>query len=295
MRFAAGLWTAQFRAMGSPCEVLVDTPHEQRARAVAVAVAACATRIERKFSRYRDDNIVARINNAVGVPVDVDAETANLLDFAELAWKLSEGRFDITSGVLRRAWHFDGEHSMPSEEQVRDLLPLVGWGKVDWARPTLRMLPGMQIDFGGLGKEYAVDSALSEARRIVAEPVLVNLGGDLAVSGPRRDGSPWRVGVEGIDAVPGEAPRAARLIELSAGALATSGDTHRFIATRGQRLSHILDPRSGRPVQGAARSITVATPTCIHAGMLTTMAMLKGIAAEEFLRREGVRHWIQRG
>ena len=135
--------------------------------------------------------------------------------------------------------------------------------------------------------------ALRAATALTTAPLLVNLGGDLAVSGPRGDGSPWRVGVESTR-MPGQATQAARLIELSAGALATSGDTYRFVDAQGQRLSHILDPRSGWPVRGAARSITVAAPTCVHSGMLTTMAMLKGPGAEEFLEMEGVRHWIQR-
>jgi FAD:protein FMN transferase len=280
--------------MASPCEVLVDTGDESRARAAAEAAAATAARIERKYSRYRDDNIIARINEARGAAVDVDEETAGLLDFAALAWRLSEGSFDITSGVLRRAWRFDGGNSIPSDAQVRELLDLVGWSKATWNRPSLTLLPGMQIDFGGLGKEYAVDCALREARTLCSDPLLVNFGGDLAVSGARRDGKPWQVGIESLEAKPGQTAGATHRIELSAGALATSGDTYRFVSAAGQRLSHILDPRTGRPVQGAARSITVAAPSCIHAGMLTTMAMLRGLGAEAFLREEGARHWVQR-
>src|SRR6185436_14763631 len=176
---AAGLRGARFRAMGSPCEVLVDSSREQPAQAVTSAVAACAWRIEQKFSRYRDDNIVARINRAAGQPVEVDEETARLLDFAELAWRISDGKFDITSGVLRRAWKFDGGDRAPDPEGVRALLPLVGWSKVKWHRPALTLLPGMEIDFGGIGKEYAVDQALAAAAEITRDPVLVNFGGDL--------------------------------------------------------------------------------------------------------------------
>ncbi len=150
----------------------------------------------------------------------------------------------------------------------------------------------MQIDFGGIGKEYAVDQALRAASAVTHAPMLVNFGGDLAVSGPREEGTPWRVGIEST-ATP-SSPQAGKLIDLSAGALATSGDTYRYVSEEGERLSHILDPRNGMPVRGAPRSVTVAAPSCTHAGMLTTMAMLKGAGAEEFLRNEGVRHWIQR-
>jgi thiamine biosynthesis lipoprotein len=283
--------------MGSPCEVLVDTSHGQLAQAVASAVAACAWRIEHKFSRYRGDNIVARINQAAGKPIEVDGETARLLDFAEMAWRLSDGKFDITSGVLRRAWSFDGSARRPSPVVVAALLPLVGWSRVHWERPWLTLEPGMEIDFGGIGKEYAVDLALEAAKEITSDPVLVNFGGDLAASGPRRGGNPWRVGVEGVDtgiSAAVDPPAAARLIDLSAGALATSGDTYRFVNAAGERLPHILDPRSGEPVRGAPRSVTVAAPTCTQAGLWCTLAMLEGAGAEALLEHERVRHWIQR-
>ena len=277
--------------------MLVDSSRGQPAQAAASAVAACARQIEQKYSRYRDDNIVARINSSFGQPVEVDEETARLLDFAELAWRLSDGKFDITSGVLRRAWKFDGESRAPDAAQVRELMPLVGWSRVVWQRPFLTLLPGMEIDFGGIGKEYAVDQALAAATQLTTEPVLVNFGGDLAVSGPCRDGRPWRVGIESIGAADFAAsaqPQASKLLELSAGALATSGDTYRFVNQAGERRSHILDPRTGEPVRGAPRSITVAAPTCTQAGLWCTLAMLEGQGAEALLDREGVRYWVQR-
>ena len=88
---------------------------------------------------------------------------------------------------------------------------------------------------------------------------------------------------------------AAALTDLGRGALATSGGTHRYVEVDGVRLSHILDPLTGRPVFGRAASVTVAAPTCSQAGMLTTLSMLRGAQAEQFLRDEAVQHWIQRG
>jgi thiamine biosynthesis lipoprotein len=252
-------------------------------------VIACAERIERKFSRYLADNIVDRINRADGATTRVDDETANLLDFAARMHELSDGMFDITSGVLRRAWTFDGGAHVPSQAAIAALLPLVGWSKARWDRPHLTLLPGMQIDFGGIAKEYAVDQATRDATSVSAAPVLVNFGGDLAVTGGRNHGQSWRVG---IDAVGANAGSAVTLVNLTAGAVATSGDTYRFVNEGGQRLPHILDPRSGRPVADAPRTVTVAAPSCTQAGMLTTLAMLKGPVAEVFLRSERVRYWI---
>ncbi len=277
--------------MGSPCEVLVECESEAWARGIANAVAACAWRIEAKYSRYRGDGIVRVINSADGAPVLVDDETANLIDFATLVHELSGGTFDITSGVLRRAWKFDGGRRLPTRAEVDALLPLVGWSKVRWERPRIQLLPGMQIDFGGIGKEYAVDQATKIAASMCDDAVLVNFGGDLAVTRARGAERPWRVGIEAADGAHGQADE---LVDLHAGALATSGDTYRYVDADGKRLPHILDPRAGRPVRGAPRSVTVAAPTCTQAGMLTTLAMLKGPGAEDFLTAEKVRHWIQR-
>lgn len=286
---ANGHWVGRFRAMASPCEVLIETSSAAEAGDVTERVAASAWRIDEKFSRYRSDNIVHAINTAGGVPVTVDEETADLLDFSATLHRLSEGRFDITSGALRRAWTFDGGARIPTQAEVEALLPLVGWAKAVWRRPVLTLLPGMQIDFGGIGKEYAVDQAALDVRR-VGVSALINFGGDLAVSIQRRDGGSWRVGIEAA----GAAPRiAAQVIHLRDGALASSGDTYRYVLKEGRRYTHILDPLTGRPVDDAPRSVTVAARTCTEAGMLATLAILQGAHAGQFLEAEGARHWIQ--
>jgi thiamine biosynthesis lipoprotein len=277
--------------MGGPCEVLAEVADEAEARKVADTVAACAWRVEDRFSRYRADNIVARINTASGEPVEVDGETANLFDFAALMYRLSDGLFDITSGVLRKAWTFDGGNRVPGQAEIDALLPFVGWSKVHWVRPVITLPAGMQIDLGGIGKEYAVDQAAQLAAQITSAAVLVNFGGDLAVTRSRDGDRAWRVGIESIDAA---VRTAAKLVDLAAGALSTSGDTYRYVESGGRRLSHILNPRTGWPVSGAPSSVTVAAPTCTNAGMLTTLAMLRGPGAEAFLEAEGVRHWVQR-
>jgi thiamine biosynthesis lipoprotein len=277
--------------MAGPCEILVETDDIDEARLVTERAAACAWRIEDKYSRYRRGNIVDEINSAGGRTVTVDEETARLLDFAATLHQLSDGLFDVTSGVLRRAWTFDGGVRVPSRAEVDALLPLVGWDKVEWRSPHLRLLSGMQLDFGGIGKEYAVDQAAQAARNVCGRASLVNFGGDLAVSRPRTYGRPWLVGIE--DALNGSRP--ATVLELRSGALATSGDTHRFVLADGTRYSHILDPRNGWPVAGAPRSVTVAAATCTQAGMLTTLAVLEGARAERFLEAERVQHWVLRG
>lgn len=287
-----GTWHGRFSAMASPCEVLIDARapaiDEAAANRLVARVVQEAWRIERKFSRYRSDGIVHSINSSNGKPVKVDSETARLLAYAEQCWRLSEGRFDITSGVLRRVWHFDGSDNIPSDEAVAEIQPLIGWEKVNWDGRKIGLKAGMEVDLGGIGKEYAVDRAFDIVTEVTALPLLVNFGGDLRCSGARADGSPWRVGIETV-----EDPNAPRLIELYAGALATSGDARRFLLKNGVRYSHVLDPRNGRPVQGAPRSVTVAGDSCTEAGLIATLALLQGPGAEDFLKGNEVRYWVQ--
>jgi thiamine biosynthesis lipoprotein len=148
----------------------------------------------------------------------------------------------------------------------------------------------MQIDFGGIGKEYAVDSACAMIESIAPGlSCLVNFGGDVAVRNPRHDGQPWHVGIERVD----QRGTATHMINLMRGGLATSGDSHRFVLHEARRYSHILNASTGWPVEGAPRSVTVAADTCTQAGTWSTLAMLQGLHAERFLRSTGVRYWIQ--
>lgn len=286
-------WVGRFEAMASPCEVLLDVDSRAEAERLFDIARDEARRIEHKFSRYRDDSAVQRINRGTGTPVEVDAETAALLDYAAQCHALSEGRFDITSGVLRRVWTFDGSDRVPSEEAVAALLPRIGWHKVRWERPRITLPAGMEIDLGGLGKEYAVDRSARLLADATEASVLVNYGGDLYVNRVRRNGRGWFVGVE--DPASGLAVTDGRYsvhrFELQHGGLATSGDARRYLFRHGQRYSHILDPTTGWPVPDAPRSVTVAAATCTEAGLLATFAMLRGRDARRFLAAEGVRHW----
>ncbi len=285
LRPVPGGWRGGFDAMASPCEVLLDGVDEVTARHLVALAQEEALRIEQRFSRYRDDSVVARLHAARGGWQWVDDETAQLLDFAAKCHALSDGLFDITSGVLRAAWRFDGSDRVPAPTAVAALLPRVGWQQLRWERPRLWLPEGMELDFGGIGKEYAVDRTLARLRADTPAPMLVNFGGDLACSGPRADGSAWQVGIE----QPGTAVAAA-VLNLRTGALATSGDARRFVLHQGRRLGHVLDPRTGWPVEGAPRSVTVAAPSCVEAGMLSTMALLQGPNAAAWLRQLGVPH-----
>jgi len=279
------LYRFEFSAMASLHELKLLSDDESRVRAAATAAIADVQRIERKYSRYRDDSVTCAINRAAGTaPVAIDAETAALLDYAQACYAMSDGAFDITSGVLRAAWDFRRTPpSLPDEDTVRDLLRLVDWPAVEHDREHV-FLPraGMEIDFGGIGKEYAADRAASVLRDAGIVHGLVNLGGDVRIVVAQPDGAPWRVGIQH--------PRNDRSViataPLAEGAMATSGDYQRYFDIDGVRFCHLIDARTGWPVS-AWQSISVVAPLCSVAGSCETIAMLAGDRAEAFLRSQG--------
>jgi FAD:protein FMN transferase len=284
---ADGLLAVGFRAMASPCELLLSAADRAEAMTLARPVAQEAWRVEQKFSRYRDDSIVAWIHRNRGTEITVDGETAGLIDFASQCYELSDGLFDITSGIFRRVWTFDGSDRVPDPAAVARLLPHVGFDKVRWRRPYLTLPVGMEIDFGGIGKEYAVDRAYEILARQRSTAFLINFGGDLRANHRPARGA-WQVGIERPD-IDGQA---ARVLTLEHGALATSGDSHRFLLKDGVRYGHILNPRTGWPIADAPRSVTVAASSCTEAGLLATLALLQGPRAREFLEQQEARYWI---
>jgi thiamine biosynthesis lipoprotein len=282
LRFAAMACDADIRVAGLP-----DAP----ARALAELAADEVRRIEHKYSRYRADSVVARINAAAGTGVytEVDAETAHLLGFADQLWQLSDGLFDITSGVMRRVWDFKAAR-LPLADELDAVRPLIGWPLVDWqpatdAQPARVRLPrvGMEIDFGGFGKEYAADRAATLLMEAGVQHGYVNLGGDLRLMGPQLDGQPWQIGI----AHPRQHEAFAASMALSTGALATSGDYERFFELDGRRYCHILNPQTLQPATHW-QSISVVAPVCTAAGAITTIAMLKQAHALDFLASQGV-------
>jgi thiamine biosynthesis lipoprotein len=276
-------WTFSFAAMSCRMELTVLGLSEVSARAAAEAVEAETRRIEQKFSRYRADSVVSAINRAAGgLAVAVDDETAALLDFAATCHGLSDGLFDITSGILRRVWR-PRRQCLPTAGEISEALTLVGWQQAVWQRPCFALNHvGMEIDLGGLGKEYAADRAATILRGFGVDHALVNFGGDLHAVGPRLDGAPWRIGI----AHPRRSGEILGVLPLSCGGLATSGDYERAFVLDGRRYSHLLDPATGWPVHGLT-SVSVSADSCIAAGALASIGMLKGAAGISFLRSSG--------
>ncbi len=279
-----------FQAMGTPCEIqLYANTHAQASQAAEQAVAD-VLRLEALYSRYRDDSLLSAINRvaAEGGRIEVDAETAGLLNYAAACHAQSDGLFDITSGILRRAWRF-ASGRLPEPAQVQALLDKVGWHRLRWNPPVLEFpLPGMEIDFGGVVKEYAVDHAAALCREAGVRHGMVNLGGDISVIGPRADGTPWRIGIRH----PRDPAAVLRTVLLRGGALASSGDYERCMVVDGVRYGHVLNPKTGWPVRHLT-AVSVVGDFCVVAGSASTIAMLKEGEGPAWLEAFGLPHlWV---
>ncbi|MFM8333609.1 MAG: FAD:protein FMN transferase [Candidatus Methylumidiphilus sp.] len=279
-----------FLAMGSPCEIQVFAASRSAAGRVARVAVADVNRLEARYSRYRTDSLLSAINRvaAAGGGLDVDAETASLLDYAAACHAQSGGLFDITSGILRQAWRFGGG-GLPDRAQIDGLLDKIGWHKLLWWPPRLEFpLPGMELDFGGIVKEYASDRAAALCREAGAAAGVVNLGGDVRLIGPRPDGRAWQVGI----AHPRIAGAALETVELHTGAVASSGDYERCLLVDGVRYGHVLNPKTGWPVRHLA-AVSVVADFCVIAGSASTIAMLKEEDGPAWLEALGLAHlWV---
>ena len=270
----------EFKAMASLCQVLVAACSHEDAMAAAKRAEEEVRRIEQKYSRYRSDSVLSQINHKAGrEAVSCDAETCHLLEKADLLYRHSDGLFDITSGVLRKAWHFD-DPALPAPALLHELLGRVDWRKVEREADTVFLRePGMEIDFGGFGKEYATDRAAQILQAHGIRHGYVNLGGDLRIVGPKPDGEPWAIGIRH----PRRDDKPIATIPVTHGALATSGDYERYFELDGQRYCHILNPKTGYPVRHW-QSISVLATDTLSAGSLSTIAMLMEERALTFLR-----------
>lgn len=283
-----------FAAMASPCSIQVDGQDERVLRQAAAAAIAEVQRIERKFSRYQADSVISRINRSAGqAAVEVDSETQELLGFAHALWEMSDGLFDISSGVLRRAWDFK-KANLPDEALLAQALACVGWQHVERQGSSVRLArAGMELDFGGFGKEYAADRAAAVLERHGLRHALVNLGGDLHALGPRGlpelKGAPWSIQIAHPRPATGQVTAPLAYLALERGGLASSGDYERFFILEGKRYCHVLNPITGWPV-AHWQSISVLASNTTTAGALATIAMLKEQDAEAWLQAQGTRY-----
>lgn len=270
-----GLRRLEFRAMGTRCFVQYAADGDAAARAFERDALEWTQAFEARYSRYREDSIVSAINRAAGgYWVEVDEPTERCLDLCASVHFMSGGIIDATAGCLTKLWNYQARQPrVPSDEEIAATLQRVGWNKVERQPGKVRLpVAGMALDFGGWGKEFAVDQVIRLAEEHELPAVMVDFGHDIRTIGIPPDRPAWHIGLED----PLSPGKLWGSIAVAGQAVASSGDYLRGFTVGGRRYGHIIDPRQGRPVANGCRQVTVIASTCLQAGLLSTSAFVLG-------------------
>ncbi len=273
---ADGLCRLTFQALGTKCLVQYVAAEREQGAAFEQAAVGWVEAFEAKYSRFRPTSLVSRINDAAGREwVEVDEDMDQLLKLCQTLHGLTNGLLDPTALPLLRLWNYKAEHPVvPTEHQILAARRLVGWPKVQRAPGRVFLPePGMALDFGGFGKEYAVDIVAQIALNHGIKDVLVDFGHDLRALGRPPGRGCWHVGLENPQR-PGTVDGS---IGVSGKGVASSGDYLRCFVINGKRYGHIVDPRTGWPVANGCSQATVIANSCLHAGILSTTAFTLGV------------------
>ena len=266
-----------FPALGTTCEVQYAAPGgEPQATAFERAAVAWVTAFEAKYSRFRPDSLVSRINAAAGREwVEIDAEMEGLLTLCDTLHFMTQGVLDPTALPLIRLWNYKAEPPrIPAPAEIAAARALVNWKNVQRAPGKIFLpVPGMALDFGGFGKEYAVDVTARIATDHGIASALVDFGHDLRAVGAPPDRPAWHIGLED----PLNPGRHNGSLAIIGKGVASSGDYIRRFVVEGRRYGHIIDPRTGWPVANGCLQATVVAGSCLQAGVLATTAFVLGV------------------
>ena len=282
--------------------VVSDALSDRRVASLRAVIEDALGDIDQKMSTYRLDSELTRFNSARSTdPFPVSTETLAVFQHALEISELTGGAFDVTVGPMVDAWGFgpSGQPAaFPTDADIERLQEHVGYQQleIDLVASTVRKSdPMLSSDLSALAKGYAVDRVVELLRAEGLESLLVEVGGEVRTMGRSERGDAWRVGIERPVAGP---PTVHRLVRLSDRALATSGDYRNYYEVGGRRISHTIDPRTGRPVTHDLASVSVIAPLCVRADAIATalevlgpdegfaMALAQGWAALLVGRRE---------
>lgn len=262
--------------MGSRFEITAISHSDSLAWRAITAAETEIRRIEKLISSWDPNSQTSQINQAAGIsPVKVDDELFQLIRRSQKISQLSGGAFDISFASIDRIWRFDGSMEMlPDSNEVAQSVANINWRKIQ-LRPDSQQVflvqKGMKIGFGAIGKGYAANRAKTLMLRMGITSGLVNAGGDLIAWGQRADNSPWSIGI----AEPQNPASIFARLEINNQAVVTSGNYEKYVVFNGKRYAHIIDPRTGWPVQ-ELKSVTIICPDAELADGLATAIFVLG-------------------
>ena len=256
----------------------------EKARPAINAAFAEFRAVDALLSIHRDDSALARAN--AGGPVNTELQA--VLEKSLAIARDTDGAFDPTIRPLADLWGFIKKegYRLPTADELRTVLTKVDYRKVDLRDGRLLFAAqDMSIDPGGFGKGYAVDRAIAALQRHGITRAMVKTGGDLRVIGLPPGQRHWTLYLEDPKK---KGNRVA--VQLKSGAMSTSGNYENFFEIAGQRYGHLLDPRTGRPIQAIA-ACTLTASTCFESDAYATAACVLGVekSKKEFGQKFGMR------
>ena len=258
--------------MGTEINIIVVGNNRAIIRSAAQAGFRELSRIEDIMSAYKPDSELCSLNKTG--EREASKELLYVINKARYISELSNGTFDITCKPLIDLWHNARKTNKVQDAQnILDVLSVIGYRDVSIKNNNVKFnKAGIKIDLGALAKGYAVDMAINLIKDYDIKGALVDAGGDIRAIGKREDGKLWEIGIKH----PREGNRIIGLINLENSAVATSGDYERFFMLNGKRYSHIIDPRTGCPVDNQIVSVSVLSPDCLTCDSLATAVTVLG-------------------
>ena len=279
------------KSMGTTWTAKAILPHAVGTEQMRHDIQAALDGIVAQMSTWEKDSHISRWNRASAGWQAIPADFFKVLHYAVTLAEDTRGAYDPTIGPLTRLWGFGPEglrSRIPSDGELAEVRAQVGWRRValDAETSRVRQPGGVALDLSSIAKGYGVDRAARALETLGVTSYLIELGGELRGKGYRPDGRPWRVGIEQPFT---EGVQDHLAIPAGGMSVATSGNYRRSFHEADKRYTHIIDPRSGRPVEHALASVTVLHAECMQADALATALFVLGpIEGPAYARRKGL-------
>jgi thiamine biosynthesis lipoprotein len=273
----------QGRTMGTTYQIQLVTGYFQDISGLKAKIDQRLEEVNRSMSTYQKDSEISRFNNfrQAGKKFRVSGDFYQVMRAAQTIYRLSGGAWDGTIYPLVNLWGFgssDRKNTVPQPQEIAALMPNIGFGNIEIKESgfLLKKNPSVTLDLSSIAKGYGVDQVAAIVRKKGFENYLVEIGGEVLVSGYRKDGKLWRIGINRpkTDAAFDDVYS---VVDLHNKAFATSGDYRNFFMADGVRYSHVIDPATGYPVTNGVVSVTIIADTCTFADGLATAIMVMGV------------------
>lgn len=268
--------------LGTFCTIVLGHSNRDLREAAFEKAFASIRMYEKELSVFSDSSMISLINQRAGFErVNISPQIEFLLRESIMYSSLSDGAFDITTLPLSKLWGFMGtKQRVPTEEEIKETRYLIGYENIMLTQkndlPAVYFKKtGMQIDLGAIAKGFICDELMRGIRASGIDDVMVNIGGNIRVHGNAKYGRPWKIGIQN----PRDKSAILMVITLKDMAVSTSGDYEQFFMHEDKRYAHVINPRTGYPVENNVLGVTVVTSSAMAADALSTACFVLGVDA----------------